>query len=896
MDTSEKRLNFSKRLFFILVPIFLMVLILTVFLSQPEQPSLALPEETVMIPREYTLYPKENTEPLIPKQEQSSITTSPKNYLRYALIHLWENFNVISNSYTPLFLAEKRVQEMERFKNTLIYSENIKDPPWNPFSWKYTFNSWQAMFHRYKNNINKDAESLSNQLHPDLIRQRIDLVIEHHNRIRSAIFSSSLDTTKQNTLGKNIDTIIQSYLTSIIPMLSGYNQIPYSTSEIASDREWGIYEINQDRLDSKSIRRSYIQIAPPDTKKQTIQFTKTPLQSFKPNWTAKIIPNQENTKIPKVLTYESLVPINPNPQTQYDLVIHTQSAMSQLFCPQNLTGGCFQPISVQLIRIYLSKRKPIEEVLSSANFYPFYPSRQLLIRFTSPEKSISNEKYFLRFTTSNSSVRSVFENANLFFYEAQNNTVIAKKIHNSLIPKRITLQTIDNTHIVIHSSGLSTFIEEDLKSQLPAGWGMKIKFSDDKGNISYEVSYLPFNVLFYCTKLLLIFIFAIGYYTIHRILVQKKPIWIDYLFSKPTYERIKSILVFPFRMIWKTIDAFCIRFRTVFLLLAFIGIVWNILFFETNSDTVTTVFTFLWAGALIGYRAESRNTFFMALIYLLCTPFFLILQQEFIAEKSAIWAYMMLVVGTLGALVEIKKPSLVLVQFPQFYYDRFIQINEIVRTVYTQTPAQNIAHRIKSSTIKIIHTIARLITNFIGEFPKSKKDFITFAYRFTLFSVVTIFIVVSFVFTSLFIIRKSLDLYSQYRDWRGWISIKPRIFRIEPSIIYPGMKVVMYGKNFGWNERVGYRIETDQSPYVDLPDLWNDTKIIFTVPLHWNIGKHPIIITKPVFFNNSYVQNKSNPFELNIIPRKTKFTEADDAFFEEMNRIGDEARKINGYE
>ena len=89
---------------------------------------------------------------------------------------------------------------------------------------------------------------------------------------------------------------------------------------------------------------------------------------------------------------------------------------------------------------------------------------------------------------------------------------------------------------------------------------------------------------------------------------------------------------------------------TIFIIL--IAMMIDIFIIRKYSDNIILLLTSLWIMAIITYHLDIKITFGLALIFLSFCPFLSILPMNWIAEKSAIWAYMMLV-GTFQSLFEI---------------------------------------------------------------------------------------------------------------------------------------------------------------------------------------------------------------------------------------------------
>ncbi|MFZ2072730.1 MAG: hypothetical protein WAV10_03575 [Minisyncoccia bacterium] len=80
----------------------------------------------------------------------------------------------------------------------------------------------------------------------------------------------------------------------------------------------------------------------------------------------------------------------------------------------------------------------------------------------------------------------------------------------------------------------------------------------------------------------------------------------------------------------------------------------DIFIIRKYSDINTMLFSLLWILSLLAYRYESNRSFGIALSFLTFCPFLLLAEMNWMAVKSAVWAFMFLVVGVMHATIEIK--------------------------------------------------------------------------------------------------------------------------------------------------------------------------------------------------------------------------------------------------
>jgi len=127
-----------------------------------------------------------------------------------------------------------------------------------------------------------------------------------------------------------------------------------------------------------------------------------------------------------------------------------------------------------------------------------------------------------------------------------------------------------------------------------------------------------------------------------------------------------------------------------------------------------------------------------------------------------------------------------------------------------------------------------------------------------------------------------------------FLSRLPRITNVKPKIVYYGSKVILLGKGFGWGGEINTKFKNREGN-IDIT-LWNDTKVIFTVPLHWREGDLDIWIQKPIEWDGKKMVIKSNLVKLRLISRDDGWGKEDDEYFEQLKHLDKETLELNGYE
>ena len=176
--------------------------------------------------------------------------------------------------------------------------------------------------------------------------------------------------------------------------------------------------------------------------------------------------------------------------------------------------------------------------------------------------------------------------------------------------------------------------------------------------IEIKISFFFFLFLFlfliiYLKQILIFLIFSLNEINLflktvnERVEIKRKDVFT--FFSLFFYQFLKFLLGLPKFLkfilgnyfFWLSVTAF--------------GIFLDIFVFKFTSDFIILFFTGLWILVVRHYKFEGRVSIGLALGFLILCPFLLILKQETVAEKAAIWTYMFLVVGVVQMIIEYAK-------------------------------------------------------------------------------------------------------------------------------------------------------------------------------------------------------------------------------------------------
>lgn len=121
------------------------------------------------------------------------------------------------------------------------------------------------------------------------------------------------------------------------------------------------------------------------------------------------------------------------------------------------------------------------------------------------------------------------------------------------------------------------------------------------------------------------------------------------LFSGKTGRFLARQLALAFTFFWEVKKVLCITVfsRYTILALCVFGIIFEIFVITSTVDVIIMFLTLVWVLVINLFRFKSMITIIPAIIFLTITPFLLIVNSNFKADKFATWAYMFLLVGVI---------------------------------------------------------------------------------------------------------------------------------------------------------------------------------------------------------------------------------------------------------
>lgn len=336
---------------------------------------------------------------------------------------------------------------------------------------------------------------------------------------------------------------------------------------------------------------------------------------------------------------------------------------------------------------------------------------------------------------------------------------------------------------------------------------------------------------------------------------------------------IKSLVSFILKVCLKV----CQWLRYFVLLAALLMIFFDVFFILETSDSFILQATFLWIISLIGFGVEARVNFVFALIYLILCPVFVIFQKELQAEKAAIWVYVMMIIGTIHSIIEAKKTETKSMDIKQYFQELMIPISPFLDFQKKYYPL-------------LKEKIFSFIKKFINFKPRTISDHFKNLFFITLFSVLIGLFLLSVVKVIKLVVAIQKENY--LKEQRS--SLNPYIETVEPTIVYPATKVIIYGAGFNDdNNFKGFRLVRNGSPVrIDYQDR---NKIIFTIPLDWPKGKSNIWIEKEIEWQGKKIIQKTEPVTIKFLKVTNVMGPDDNLYFEQMKYWKKETLELNGY-
>lgn len=735
-------------------------------------------------------------------------------------------------------LQTKQITYLELASKRVI--EIIKWGDNIPVKDKHKFIHWQALMNRYTSLMKKEIIQLANietveekNAQALIIRRNLD---EHYKSLMSYI--SDIDKpleTKQELYGF-VNSAHQSLIAELYP-ISGQldpSNLQYNLNTILSQKDFGIYKFTLD----------YDPLSTKISRQLVVRLENQPLYDNK-----FIIDGSAHSlyiEAPKETLVENLKMVKKS-EKLYQFTLNNIDWRQTYLMTVDSTVS--QPVKVKIENVLENKLYPANNIITY----------QKIVNF--PQHTAEQAKSAYKLTVFADKPFDSQTDINVKLIPLFIPDVLLEKIaplpHK---PPLVTYKKINNAFYEINFTNTSNKQQQYVLSSLGYGWSI---IGGQFPN--FTVGYLPYFII--ATLLTLSFtalVIVLLYQLIGKNL-NYRPQWFDpQLILKLNPESLYR----PIKLIIKKVYRFLARFQLLLHILAIILAYFYVIAPKTYENFIILSFVIIWSLSIIGHL-ESKISFIYGLFFIFLCPFLLNKGNDQLAEKAAVLAFIFLCTGSIQAFVELF-----------FKAKSFHSYPSILNNLRDQRPLYYRILYFFIILLKVFFIFLYLLIDaiFILQ-PKRLHDhfsnFIKLAFIITIFS--------SILFTVNFINQK-----------RNRLLINPQIVKIEPKIVYPATKVIIWGKNFGWkeNEKVSLHLENS----IVRTDLWTDSKIIFTVPLHWKPPQELFFwIEKPVLWEGENIITKSKMVQIKLIPIGAKFSPEDETYFEQLKSLEDETLIINGY-
>lgn len=822
------------------------------------------------------------------------VNTSPTS-LKYYFTWLKEDWSLKNKSFEYLFLASKRISELSRWGRELYVTGTFVDIKSfrqfqydaRPRVWKLmfnNFNSWESTLARFMGfmdlEVNKIEQEKNIYSKIEKLGALQNFTVAFEREVATTLFKLDKNDDEKQYLQYMAQQIFDFYKDYIDKQLPPYDprNIDYVITDITTDKNMGIYDIQIDSYDQplpgndgyilqynnkdySNFVKPNDALSPPFTYSQTL-FKDILITEHSDKLTLKLpvlainsIPvwHQRKNDEHEYVYYQDLVIKRPNQRFflnfdyQFSVPVTFQFAMvttSEEFDARNRKRKITHEDKFANI-VFPPSSKP-ENFTKHIDLYN--QKEDVLTRIIIISKTPLTES---ELQESRITLTPVFEPVINF---ERINYVPHKKPSISYIKTR-------NNQYKIQLTNTSRIQEADIVKNLGLGW--TVIATNDHG---ISIEFWPANAI---TWSLIFFDFCVLFLILKRTLIAH----IARHALTTTKQYISKMQAFDLLLVKNTLYnglAKGVTFRLYILLASMANILFYIFIVKRDQNDMLPYSLVLWIIATAVYRVKSYVHFVFGLMLLVCTVAAFILQFDALSEKAAIWAYFFFAVGTMQAFIEFMlKPT------------HTLTLSELIDRLSSDTKLlSNFLQQVFRVIIFPIYVaLKKIILDAYGPSPKTRKDKIVLSTKIGITVIIITIVMVILITVERHHTRSTFNPYITY---------------LAPTLVYPSTVVIIKGENFGWKQQEKVRLK-----YVGgeiLTSFWTDSKIIFTVPLHWKPGEVDIWIEKPTQWEGKIIRAKSKLQKIKVLPRGTAFTPDDDAFFQQIKKLDFEVRKINGYE
>lgn len=763
------------------------------------------------------------------------------NDKNYWLITLKEKVELKLQIYDHYYIAQKRISEILRWGDII--------------NWQINYQRFYDHMSQYLHDMDRNDERK--------FKYTLQLLFQQEKYLNSMI--NNPDKPEKSKLKPQLDTIFNQLFTELGTPYNQYNplRIIYDLESIIQEKEFGEYEVNEINNQIPEYFTDLIPVITNVNKTTGTYSIDLPyidiLQDI--NWSVKKSNNGLNEYMAVLDNNIQVVPY------LFRLVRPINNKMTI-----NISQDIFNKNQKENINI-------LQETIYPSNNFQNY-SKLFYMQNNNPSNVIFKINSSLDLSTIINSVEiiPVWE-PELIFHKIDVPENTEAKINFHHLPLKISL--IDISHNTLRE-------EIYVRNNMSKGW--IILFRNEDGNTTkLIVVFWPFWLTIILTLSPLWLMIAL---LIWKLIVSSTKIFkknIIYVYSKT-----KGLFSF--------FDNLCVRSRWIALFLLLLFIIFDFFYLDNPLYFIVLLASIMWIIVFVGFRFNYRNNCNLLMmifsVYALCY----IIDWKYKINKVALWLFLSIMMCIVHSFFDIFSNDKILFTKTKIssqlqkicliviskFYSIIIDFLEIIFN-YVYSMFLNLIAPFTKTNMWLFNTM------FI-KVPNRPKDYIQNIISTTIILfVTTILFILCFYGGQNFI--KKYFIYQQEKQYKRFIqdrmNLNPFINKIEPAIVYRGTKIIIFGNNFTSRQYLPALLFY-QKGMIEA-DYFDNSKIIFTIPIDWQPGKYYFWIEKKLIWNNKIDITKSNVNSVQVIPVDEIFDKQDDMYFEQLKYLDKETLKINGY-
>ncbi|MEN9327862.1 MAG: hypothetical protein RI947_670 [Candidatus Parcubacteria bacterium] len=789
---------------------------------------------------------------------------------KYFTAMLKEYADQLSNDYTQLFFADKRAAEIQKWGDelTILKPLNHGDIRTNQLiewwskkkimGWgnNEIYGSWESELARFAIHVTKHKKSITNTTEKASLASTL---LRDREGIHSIINTLNKPVEDQLYLRKLTNEIFNTLMSGLqIPqeIFNPYH-INFSTEHFAETKEYGTYDIGVD-IPSSLPAFSQMKLRT-NTQLFTPSYRLDTDYGGKSTYIYKHIPITAKTKgfsldIPENLTYalDGWTKVSTT-HTVYPFAYRTKLSDPHTDISYLLTFA--DTIAVKsLVVIQLDYTDLYDRKQKSAMIFqketPFHNIAHY-IKFGSPIHHIEKGAFTFTILTTHP-----LSTADLKNYQFRIIPLVAPQANLSK-DSPTSAQTITINRPLpfvpiiqqVATRALTTRQTQRLVKQMP--WYWRVIGTDGQVVTLVYIPFIASAGAFIITLLLSI---------LHlRFLIKKSTTLVTMAYELSVNLRHR-------------LTKFIRHGRKLWILLLICALLIDLVLAGQQLDVILLAVSLLWLATVVAHSFPPNVNFYISLILIAPYSFFMTFSLKDLAEKTAVYIYLFFVIGLLQSATLLLRKSHLSEELDKIEEDSILFIHRVSAFIY------------KAST-RGVEIYISILQRYFNMKPQTRRDY----YMNILKALLLVVFIISGIIGSMYTvkaIKKELKRQERARQ-------NPVILIVGPTVVYRSTKVMIKGKNLGWNVNGNVRlINNGQEIFTD---LWTDSKIIFTVPLHWKLGENTLTIEKKIFWEDKEESANSKPVTIKLINAGTSFTSDDDAYFEQLKHLDPEILKLNGY-